>query len=305
MIARSRDLGGLIRENGELDRPLPFDGNYIPTAIDVDSKYLYYALGRGALSKVPVSPDVLKDFLRLASASAEDIAAFARKYGILTLCSKHRLPIWHTESADGSGRKICLPAGIDQEGRTIIFRDFPFGIGKEPLKSWRNFAVQATGIMNIAAALRNGNLGSTKDWKNADPDWEVRRSEYLSNPDKWLLHLDQIHLENLIASWLRGNVAPKFIWGSYRERSESENINFYFTERAPSITLSGCLLGMLGLKLAMAIASSEGYYKCAGCPEWFFTKRRRNPSRNKYCDSCGRTAANREAQRRRRSKAKS
>ena len=83
-------------DTGALERRIPVGGWFVLADLHVKGDHLLYRpLGKARVVSVDNGPPrLLEDFLALADASNNEIESYARKHGVLGLCS-HGLPAGH------------------------------------------------------------------------------------------------------------------------------------------------------------------------------------------------------------------
>lgn len=119
-----------------LGTPIPFGVFAAPRLVEVRGERLVWRdLGPGSL---PDSEGLLGRFVALRDAPPEQIADFARLYGVLAIC-EHGHPAPHVRTADNGSLIAC---SWQREGD---------GGGVEPLAAWRALAQKATSLLDEMA----------------------------------------------------------------------------------------------------------------------------------------------------------
>lgn len=232
---------------------------------------------------------ILNAFVRLADAvKPQAFLRFARRYGPLELCAEHGLPVSHT----AGDREIERDAPLGACGPwRFVLAHGRGGAGAEydgvPVALWREYARDVRAVLGAAAALHRGEPISGEDWPTfAAAYWRARRGkEPPADPPAWRGDVEQEreHVGMLLDLWIeRAGVRPRYTW----------------TGALPNIGLGGGgVFGAVIRQLAFSVAKVRGVAVCAGCGAPFVPQKRW-----KFCPECGKRAADREAQRRRRAR---
>src|SRR5262249_34483032 len=128
-----------------------------------------YGVGEQRPRRRTARSHLLEGFIGLAEAKAEEIANYARKYGVLGIC-RHELPPSHATAPDLPRRLLNrvtrVAANVHVEpGPTSIAtglfdrcprRRLRNGHYWEPLDTWRKFARDAKAMLACASSLRSG-----------------------------------------------------------------------------------------------------------------------------------------------------
>jgi hypothetical protein len=131
--------------------------------------------------------------------------------------------------------------------------------GSEPLRSWRKWATLLRRVLESIERTRK----SRTDADNTA--WDVSR-----------LALAFGHLRPVLVRSHAGELVL----------------------RLAGSRLGAGLPAALSYQLLVLMSGGNGLLVCAECGKWFESPNRRDPSRNAYCDQCGRPAAMRAASRR-------
>jgi hypothetical protein len=273
-------------------------------------------------SDVGPQPGMLNEFVHLSEGDDQQIAAYARKHGLLNVCDEHLLPsihrIWSRPLPGASSSRECDVAAF-QRLETFV----------TPTSVWRYWARSARAILRIAARLDRDRLGDLADWRAiSDEGLEDWREEILSHMassvflrraiDAAAVPQGTQYGQSLILDAESGTDELDELAGgdlSLEEELESDRIDLgiaisawlrmaaitidvRWLERRPNVSLIGApLFGALGVQLMLALTRSDGLAICTSCGEPYVPKRRPSRSRRNYCGSCGRTAAIRDAAR--------
>jgi hypothetical protein len=119
------------------------------------------------------------------------------------------------------------------------------------------------------------------DWDY--PPWREADLEKMSNIEN-----ARIEYEVLIARLVQfSQLEVSFRWD--RGWNLDMGAHYYVYSNLPAI---------LTAQLMLRVSAAKTYIKCSECPRWFFPRR----NQRKYCNSCGKRAMWRVAQRKRRGK---
>ena len=261
------ELGGLMdEEQGRLTRRgLPVGDLFgIPEQVWVEGGRLHYRYVSPFGKPRDAEDGMLDAFVRLED--EPDVLKFAQRWGPLRLCS-HNLTSRH-------GTQTIF---FDVEGKCETGKD------EEPLEAWFLWADSARALLSVAANLHQGQEPSLDVWRRAEQMLNpraTRASESTVRQSK--LWESQIYCGDLVWAWLDiARISPKFTW-----------------DGTPQFFLWTDAFGTLGLQLAQAIARSHGLAVCDGCGVAYMRQGRKpQVGRRNYCQSCGKKAAVRDAQR--------
>ena len=229
-----------------------------------------------------VAPCLL-EFVRLDTDRAEDILAFAQRWGLMGIC-RHGKPADHHPD--------CDPLQEDKLAESVR-------VHWEPLEDWRRLVLQIRTILEVMSDMTTSTerLGKDQDWKTiaecAIPAWAAEagdsswlRSQGVYGPDEsWhliTLEWEESHLTALgrcIENWL--------LYGGVRLAAylERERI-FGLLRLEPSVNN---LAGVLALQLANAATSRVGIYRCDDpkCRRPYKPlSRRPRAGESHFCPSC-------------------
>lgn len=293
-------------DTGELERAVTADGWRRPRSVElVEAEggplLTYVPDWRGAGPKLGPGAQLLERFCRLSEASPEAILAFAREWGMLTLCA-HAVPVGAGPlCAQGVGPGRCRPLAWWGSGRGA-------GVPFEPVAAWRHYAAQARAMLDLAVALKRGALGDDRDWERAY-EWVASgahahggaqvdlRTGALAvapppeRPGPWwdrTLDADRATLSFLVHEWRDlGRVGFVHTW-------EGE---------VPRLRLGGHgLFGAVATQLLFAIGAAKGLVTCTVCGELYTPTRRPRADQANYCPQCSWRESRRLAQQRYRRK---
>lgn len=249
---------------------------------------------------------LLADFLGLAEADAEQIADFARRWGVLGLC-RHGLPRGHNlESAEllDSGRPTRAPCPPVQAATGPGIHEW-----SEPIQAWRDLSSQAATMLKLAHGLHGGGarVGSHSDWERLPryrtqlihrPSAETgprKVSEGTSFRRNWKPEPGPVPATIPAAREWLGVVIDEWLrWGDLR-------IVVDWGRTATLKIRSVSLFGAVALEVARAVARAEDLTTCSGCGIAYAPSRTPKPDQNNYCPECrGKGVPQRDAQRRQR-----
>ena len=282
------ELSDQFDEEGNLGSPAATDLLVVPAQIelDPDRDWLHWEVAPNQLRYASPPRNLLWDFIKLSDASPERIRAFARNWGVLELCDTHSLPADHPRrSAFSSDSKSKCRINHWLEGEKELAR--------EPLSAWRRFAGEAKAMLNVAAALHEGEKGKRKDWEQVV--WSLQldsRVPAFKENLWWNLSVEEQKswLAGQVTWWLRmGEVRPTLRWGRHSDDSDLGISIAFFSH--------GGLFGELAVQLMLAIGKSKGLAICSNCAAPYLPTRRPRADRRRYCQNCGPKAAPRDASR--------
>ena len=186
-----RDFDALFAENtAGLERPVAIQPYHAPRKFRIEDGKIKIRPEAKRTELITPSKGMLEGFVALADADEDKFLEYACRWGLLELCKEHR--------------EKLLSKG-------------------EPISAWRDYARFARAILNIAARLHEGEMGSDDDWTTLHLDeagflgWdyaaERRKSETFPDIDRE---------KSLLASgvntyWLEsGGVQPRISWRKSR-----------------------------------------------------------------------------------------
>jgi len=297
---------GLFDRRGLLERPFDLGRLLVPTRVNVEGDRLVWAVpvahdefgidytDFSGYKQVTPQAGLLTQFVQLADAPAEQIAQYARRWGMLGLC-EHGVPAGHGRSADGRTHFGC-----PLQGQAWVSTDAGFELTAwEPLELWRRYAREAAVLLSIAATLHRGEPAPVENWRAL--------SSLASHVDGWYWAVERTGRSNFVRvqqgilqiqlnDWLAlGGVRPYFDWGVAEGQPE----------QPPTVRIGAeSLFGALALYLVAAVASADGFVMCAGCKRPYpSAKRQPSAGRRNFCPDCRQAGVpNRLAQRARRAR---
>src|SRR5258705_834725 len=276
-----------IRDAAALERPI---------AVQPYNSFNKFRIEDG---KIKISPDLknellvtpsqgmLEEFVALADADENKYLDYACRWGLLELCKEHYEPVNHNYNCEPivPFRKVVMgtTGNAAKEHRETVLSE------GEPIWAWRNHARFARALLNIAAKLHEGEIGSDEDWNVLHFDeagflgWdhaEKRKDKNFSdiNFEKSLI------AEGVNTYWLgSGGVQPRVYWEASRPIITFECPKPY-----------GKLFANLAIQLMMAISQIDSLAICSACGQSYTPKRRPKKNQRRYCPSC-KSVAQRDA----------
>lgn len=229
------------------------------------------------------SKGMLEEFVALADADENKYLEYACKWGLLDLCKEHHTITNHNYNCEPIIPYRMVVLGVtDKPARE--HRKMLLAAG-EPVSAWRDYARFARALLNIAAKLHEGELGSDEDWETLHGDeagflgWnhaERRREKNFSDID----YEKSLIVTGVNTYWLgSGGVQPRIYWEASR----------------PTITFEcpkpyGKLFGNLAVQLMMAISQLDSVAICSACGQSYEPKRRPKTNQRRYCPDCKKVA---------------
>lgn len=141
----------------------------------------------------------LNAFLKLPTRGAEDVATFARSYGVLGIC-EHGVPGIHRACDPVRRYPLFLEVGADKAADWMT----------EPIAAWQLWAGRLTAALNLADDLRAGLEGDEDDWITILPgDASIWREVLPHRSRPWAT----AQLGAIVTGWLTmAGVAPALVW---------------------------------------------------------------------------------------------
>lgn len=278
-VRRELDFGALLTQDAVLERPVAVKPYQTFTKFRLEAGKIKLSRDAGRGASVTPSRGVLEEFVSLADAPDEKYLTYAGNWGLLDLCEQHHAPTSHNHDC-----KPLVPT------RTHVFtttakaakdnREQLFSAG-EPISAWRSYAKFARALLNIAARLHQGEVGSDEDWRTLHSDrcgflgWdyatERRKAEVF--PD---LERERSLIAEGVNYWLvLGDVRPRISWSHSRPIIEFECSKPY-----------GKLFAVLAIQLMMAITQLDSLAICSACGQSYMPKRRPKSTQRRYCMDC-------------------
>ena len=274
---REMELSGIIGPGGRLDRPIKPGMLRVPKRVELLNNQLHYNDTDYRL--VPTSPVLLQSFIALKEADNNSILRFAKRWGVLRIC-RHGLPDSHlpygqmNDQVMGHAFKFCSPQDTDLvEGCWYC----------ERISEWRTWAAEIEAVLNIAANLNNGKVGSDQDWAQLSKWIEEGVWDLLYEP------LEPLESQFRLFIWvLRGWIEVANLHPSLTRKDGKWSLSFF----------TGGLFQGLTLRLILAVTTTDSLAVCSACGVSYFPERRPDSQRRNYCQLCRRSGVPiRDAQR--------
>ncbi len=261
--------------------------------------------GRGALV----------EFLRLGSASADDVTRYCKRYGVPLLC-KHGLPYNHAHSNSKEPYPEECETGV--VGTWLTDPDHFGTIGPVawqaiPVAAVRRLALCFERLVALSAELHQGRTGHTEDWwfiscflAGKDPKAEEARNaevvkgwtaEEYSHYFIEDIETARFGFEDYLESLIRlAELQPQFQWD--KATREWQLTLVPRMRGASTVRGESNLFALLTFHLMIVIAEKEGFAVCSNCHRTYIPKRTPARNRRNYCETnlC-RNARARDAQR--------
>jgi hypothetical protein len=236
---------------------------------------------RGVL--ITPSKGMLEEFVALADADENKYLEYACKWGLLELCKEHFEPTNHNYNCEPVVPSRMVVFGTTdkaaKEHRETLLSE------GEPIWAWRNQARFARALLNIAARLHQGEVGSDEDWNILHYDeagflgWnhaEKRKEKNFSD----IAFEKSLIADGVNTYWLgSGGVQPRVYWKASRPFITFECLKPY-----------GKLFANLAIQLMMAISQIDSLAICSVCGQSYMPKRRPKHDQRRYCPDCKKVA---------------
>jgi hypothetical protein len=267
--------------DGRLDRPMPEAPIEVPADVQIDGNWLVWDHSLGAARVYRPGEGLLTKFVALAEASDEDIRWFAQHYGVLKLCREHGLPRTHSgwtrggQWTPGSAYMIETNCDLDASRTQRVFSSLREAqearvFIREPISRWREFAREAKGLLQVAAALHANKRPEPSSWTEAFG--EAPRSQKASG---------YFAVTQKVNEWVN--------WAGLRP------VLFWLRRAPPMITFSGSSFGSpdrttlfsaITLRLMMAVVAGDAMVFCTHCGVVYSPRRRPVAGRRNFCPAC-------------------
>jgi hypothetical protein len=232
------------------DKPIAAGLILVPSEIELDGDSLAWTTLKPKMR--PPGQGTLSRFIELHEATAEEILAYARDWGVIGFCA-HGLPASHNHYPFGvsNGVPPCEP--LSSWGRL-----------RDPLNLWREYSRRAKGLWQVGIKLDQGRQILASDWEIAG-DGLAERAKLLGA---------RATIAEQLSDWMVfGQVRPVFAWN--RERKDWEiSIG---AQTFPN------LFGLLAIRLMLAVSDKDGFAICTICNGWYMPNRRPAMNRESYC----------------------
>jgi putative ATPase subunit gpP of terminase len=278
VTTRLPDDNGEHRRDG---RPrVPIARWAAPDRIDLDPEHQWLWWSGGARPTLvraghDLGEELLERFVRLADASADEIAGFARRWGLLGSHDLGNYPDLLDRAEDSYDHVAAGLTLLTQWRRH----------GREPLAAWRCWSQHAGALLRVSDELRHGRVGRPRDVAmvcrpspTADtwPDvaglqpWWLRRPDHAPPAPTLRNHRELV--EVFVARWITaGHVRPMLRW----------------TAKEHTVELSGRgLLGALAANLLAAVHGTTSLAVCSGCSGLYLPTRTPRNTQRHFCGPC-------------------
>jgi hypothetical protein len=236
----------------------------LPARVELDGNDLVWVEATSGGTRVEPGRGLLERFIELSDSSGEAILQYARRWGVLCLCS-HGLPMTHNPGDLSSPPFSALARGaaaLGQGCRPVrALHEGPDGrssaMSREPLETWRDFAELARLTLDAALRLADSQSVNAAIWHSL-----LGMSEGAAG--------DADLLAFVLRAWLKiTDVRVGFEWG----------------EPPQPTFVASSLLGAIALELAFSVRGGAAV-RCASCGTPFFPARRPPAGRRSYCPTC-------------------
>jgi hypothetical protein len=192
----------------------------------------------------------------------QEILKFARKWGVMGVCSEHGLPVSHALIPGGASLGInpCWPAKVAKNGAEYY---------SEPLSFWRRAITKTQALRRIGSDILSDGTGRPEDWR-------ILSSIEVSGDEPWNKKSRARMMLGLeVQDWLNiGRVAPEFSWDGRENRWAMRHV-------APGGG-QWPLFSWLALHLAIEVAGGRGVI-CPYCQGTYFPDRLPSPGQRHCC----------------------
>jgi hypothetical protein len=232
------------------------------------------------VSRVTLRSSLLMDFCELAGPSAadEEVAAFARRWGLLELCEQHGMPGVRTLARE-------IPAGLAKNGDPL-YEEHGFGVcfapqavdpdaqrpvRVEPVAAWRQLADELQAVTHVAALLQ-------ADERVPDDLWaRVARLE-----DPWSAYGfaadPRARIARLVAQLCE---VAGLTWQVRWDKRHPQPVGMLTTSSLFAGLMAGVQAAMSGAAVAL----------CSGCGQPYSVSKRPKAGQRSFCSQCGDRAA--------------
>jgi hypothetical protein len=254
----------------------------VPAVLELDrgKEFLLYRWsstgGTSSVAPGAVDPRPAEGMAALLTAfvglrTAEDVLAFARRWGPFQLC-EHDMPFRHAHPR--AAFRVSMFACTEQvwpeevSGQEVFF---------EPIASWLSRARRVQAFLKLGRAIRFVRPRLAEEWQtflNDEPQSEEALEFVADQPGEWKGHgleADRGKLVEELSRWTQiagGDYLP--VWEGPR----------------PGLRLSGGLLAVLCQQMFKTLAEADSEVACDGCGALYKPTRRPAWNRNAYCPAC-------------------
>jgi hypothetical protein len=225
------------------------------------------------------SKGMLEEFVALADADEKKYLKYACRWGLLELCKEHHEPTNHNYKCEPIVPSRMVVLGTTdkaaKEHRETLLSE------GEQISAWRNHARFARALLNIAARLHDGEIGSDEDWNTLHFDeagflgWDYAKERRKARKFPDIDREKSLIADGVNTYWLgSGGVQPRVHWNATRP---------IITFECPKP--SGKLFANLAIQLMMAISQLDSVAICSACGQSYKPLRRPKSNQRRYCPS--------------------
>lgn len=232
---------------------------WVPHVVWTDGELLMHDMS--AHDQTAADPLAFHQFLRVDAQDPQQIANFARRWGVLGLCDQHRMPVGHPLQHEMLSGEHCWPKKVKRDGATWF---------AEPISVWQRVSEKSAVMIRVARKIAQMNPGDPEEWASIRGGWNVDNPIWLNlNSAKWFL-------AQAVEEWLLiGGIRPRFEW-------DSERGNWMLRHDIPGGSWN--LFGWLALRLAIEISGSR-FAVCSNCGREHHVARLPSAGKPSYCTS--------------------
>lgn len=235
--------------------------------------------GKAPWKESPPAGACLWPFLRLKTATDQQIASFAVKWGVLGIC-KHGRPGTH----DSCDPMLVATESWAGQAKPGWWYDSWYW---EPLEAWRVRAGRFAAYLSIALDLRQGNTPRIDDWLITEG--ELAAETVNNAPQGWQA--------NWVAQFMTAVLQDAAIYPLVRWNDATPGFRVTLG-RAGLLAPSSASIGygwkentlFSALAAQLVVAAAAPLYRCDECRSPFQAQRRPRSDRRRYCPECSQDA---------------
>lgn len=274
----------LADSEGRLGRLFPERKWRIPDRVWIDGDRLMRTEKASNSPTVNHLRELLPTFINLVDAPAEKIVNFAKKWGVLNLCT-HDVPAGHdpeywptklieaypSPQLKAPGWTSEFPIMLGTWHCCLATGDYDKGLRWESVQAWRHWSRVGRATLNVAARLRSNKIGPEAEWRIA-----CTTEGFPAGPGSWALPKDINEGWRVISGYL-----------NYWLKLGSASLFTEVTGKRIGIVVGkGSLFGALAVQLSLAISGADGPVVCSNCKDFYVAQRRPRLEQDNYCPSC-------------------
>jgi hypothetical protein len=241
--------------SGNLGRPMIAGLISMPTNLQLRGQRLVYSVERGF--KRVQTEQLLDRFIGLSGRVPGDVLSFAKRYGPLYLCDRHRIAAYHMPLLMNQAVLGPAPIGSDEPfkydwcGPRLDSRKL--GTLSEPIDAWFELANRASSLLSAANMVRLQGDAPPELWKQVDGfqgsfgKTYGARWRYLDDPSQ--------RLAANLQTWL--------VTADVHFRVEAQGKSL--TASLGPAPLTSSSFALIAIQLLLAIIRSEGLASCSSC----------------------------------------